>query len=138
MSDNQNQPESLSLRERVSMRESGESPQRPVKVVDIRPKLDSEKTTEELQREVLLMQKDQLEREARREPLFKTIFKALMAFTGVWIAIGVVLGVIMFLVNDYREKETATEWGDYQLQRSLDRYSSFGSDSYIESLPMKS
>lgn len=68
---------------------------------------DADKTTEQLQREVLLLQKKQLEKEAQAKPVtFGTIVGATLV---AWIIIGVVGGIVAaigfsFMMYDIQEQ----------------------------------
>lgn len=93
-------------------------------------KPDSEKSLEELQREVLLLQKAQLEHDANRKPVtFGTIVGALLV---TWIIVSVVGGIVLSKWIDDMQEE-------YRRQQIYSSYfSAPESESFLKTLPMAS
>ena len=96
---------------------------------------DEEKPLEDLQREVLILQKKALE---KKETLFKTMLKAMMAAFGIIMAIGIVCGVILTIYwNNKLEEERIDRMVDSYFDSYFSEYQDNG-DEFLNSLPMNS
>ena len=90
---------------------------------------DVDKTTEQLQREVLLLQKKQLEKEAQAKPVtFGTIVGATLV---AWVIIGVVGGIVAAIGFGFMMHNIQEQRDQEQLEQSLYSYydSKYSDDS---------